>query len=238
MPKQNKEEKEIMQWSKNSFANPWFDLCDRIQKLSQGKRLSLDEAQVDPYFVPFSLDARLVYLLMKTGGVKLIMGKNATLFTLITNIKGDELLWACIEKGDNGIYDEYKIVANHLNEKWAKDVGKLIYANKLKEAHKVAYSWVKTQKDLKHINPGAIKVANIMFFKKFKEGYEKSKNGKRLDLMGLNFISGVKEILDEDLIKFYPEINLKKLLDLIHPLLKISTPLNKASKNVLKLIPV
>lgn len=231
------EEKEIMAWASDAFKKPWFSLCDVLQKIHNGEKLSGTEAKIDPFFVPFKIDGRLIYHFLKHGATRSILGSNASMFTLVTNTRGNKLIWAGIELEDNGVFTEYYLLNDRLEEDWAKKASEMIFNDELENAYEYLCEWIKEQEKLSHIDLGIVKVANIQFFGEFKKAYEEAEEGNKLFLMGLKMSDSVNKILEENWIKFYPNINLKKLLDALSPILKILNPANSKVQEVLSKLP-
>ncbi len=234
MPKLTKGEIEIMKWSAKSFKKPWFELCDVFKKIHIGEKLSNKEARVDPFFVPFKINGKVIYWMMKSGVTNVMLGKNASLFTIILNKTESKIIWACLEHEKDGVYIEYHQLRDRLGQEWDKETVEMLKENDLKGAYNYLKSWVTTQKDIAHIEPGVMKVANIMFFKAFQDAYEESENGKNLPLFGVKATEAVERILEEGWIRFYPRVNFEKLLRVIKPLLSFGSPLNKSLQKLLK----
>ncbi len=234
MPKLTKEETEVMKWAGKSFEKPWFDLCDVFKKIHDGEKLSNKEARVDPFFVPFKINGKMIYWIMKSGITNVMLGKNASLFTIILNKSESKIIWSCIERENDGVYVECHELKDRLGKEWDKKTVEMLKENDLKGAYNYLKEWVATQKDIAHIEPGVMKVANIMFFKAFQDAYEESSNGKNLTLFGVKATEAVERILDEGWIRFYPQVNFERLLRVIKPLLSFGSPLNKLLQKVLK----
>jgi len=101
-----------------------------------------------------------------------------------------------------------------------------------------AADWLKKQPGMEHIDLGILKVANVQFFGAFKRAYEEAGDGRKLLLMGVKMADAVREIMDQGWIRFCPEINLKKLLELAAPALSALDPMNKAAQKMLGGLPV
>lgn len=230
-------EESIMRWSGKAVKQPWFDICDRWQRMHRGERLTLDEALFDSFFLPFRLDARPLYHFMKHIGTRLVFGDNASLFTIVLNAAADRIIWAGIEREEGGVYIEYFILNERLGGKWDEKEARLLGENRLEEAFDHLSIWIRTQPDLRHIDLGAIKVANIQFFEAIKDAWEDADDGRKLALFGANAVEAIEEIIQREWIRFYPNVNLKKMLDAIHPMLRISRPVTRLSQTVLGLAP-
>ena len=237
MPKLTEEEKNIMSWASEAFKEPWLSLTDKFQKINAGEKLSRADALVDPYFVPFKIDARLIHRILKSGGKRAILGDNGSMLTIVTNTRGNRIIWAAIEMEEDGVYTEFHPLKDRLDREWDAKGAELLYDNLMAEAFDHFKAWIKSEDDLQHIDLGILKVANINFFGAFKKAYEESNEGKKLGLLSINFTSAVHEILDEGWVRFYPEINLKKLLDLIAPLLNLLTPATSGLQKILGKLP-
>jgi len=232
------EEQEIMAWGAESFKGPWLDICEVFKRIHSGEKLSRDEALIDPYFLPFDIDARVLYHALKAGGKKAVLGDNGSMLTVITNTEGDEIIWSAIELEEDGAYTEFYPLKDKLGQKWAKEGAKLLSDNDMEGAFDHFASWIKTQPETEHIELGILKVANVQFFGAFKRAYEEADDGAKLVLMGIKMADAVNEIMEEGWIRFYPEINLKKLLDLISPALNVMSPVNSGLQSVLEKLPI
>ena len=232
------EEQEIMAWGAESFKGPWLDICEVFKRIHDGEKLSRDEALIDPYFVPFDIDARVLYHSLKNGGKKALLGDNGSMLTIITNTDGDEIIWAAIELEEDGVYTEFYPLKDRLGEDWAKEGAKLLYDNDMEGAFDHFSSWIKSQPETEHIELGILKAANVQFFGAFKRAYEEADDGAKLVLMGVKMVDAVNEIMEEGWIRFYPEINLKKLLEILSPALNALGPVNSGLQSVLEKMPV
>ncbi len=231
------EEKEIMAWGAESFKGPWVDLTNIFQRLHRGEELTKDEALVDPYFVPFDIDGRILYKILKTGGSKAILGENGSMISVITNTVGDEIIWSAVEMCEDGAYTEFHPLSARLGGEWAKKGAELLYDNDMEGAFNHFANFLKETPELSHIDLGILKVANVQFFGAFKKAYEDSDDGAKLVLMGVKMVDAVNEIMEEGWVRFYPDINLKKLLELAAPALNFLTPLNSALQGMLDKLP-
>jgi hypothetical protein len=231
------EEKEIMQWGAESFKGPWLDLTNIFSRLHGGEDLSKDEALVDPYFVPFDIDGRILYKILKSGGSKAILGENGSMISIITNTVGDEIIWAAVELEEDGAYTEFHPLSAKLGEEWAKKGAEMLYNGDMEGAFSHFSNFLKSTPELSHIELGILKVANVQFFGAFKKAYEGSDDGAKMLLMGVKMVDAVNEIMEEGWIRFYPDINLKKLLELVAPALNFLTPVNSAIQGLLDKLP-
>jgi len=217
------EEKEIKAWAGKAFKEPWFDLVQKCAKISRGEKL--DDIWYHPFFIDIFIDVRFVYKIMKA--IKISDFVNGNLFTIILSKKEDRVIWACFEKQKDGVFTE-AIVLNP-EEKWADKVAELLFIDNLQGAYEYVSSWVKRNELGDSV--GAIKVANIMFFKAIKDAWEKSYEGKNLPLFFMLFLDAVKKIIEKRWLRFYPNVNLYKMIKISYPLLKelsyVTYPLSK-----------
>ncbi len=132
---------------------PWLDLCEVFQRIHGGEKLSRDEALIDPYFLPFDIDARILYHSLKAGGKKAILGENGSMLTIITNTDGDEIIWAGIELEEDGAYTEFFPLKDKLGEDWAKEGATLLYDDEMDAAFDFFADWIRSQPDIGHIRP-------------------------------------------------------------------------------------
>jgi hypothetical protein len=237
MVKLTQEEQEIMTWAAESFKTPWLDLCEVFQKMNKGEKLTREEGLIDPYFLPFDIDARILYRALKAGGKKAILGDNGSMLTIIMNTRGDKIIWSAVELEEDGAYTEFFPLKDQLGKAWDKKGAEMIFDNDMEGAFAHFADWIKTQKGMEHIDLGILKVANIQFFGCFKRAWEESDNGSKIGLMGIKMVDAVREIMDEGWVKFQPAINLKKLLELMAPALNTLDPLNAALQQALSKLP-
>ncbi len=232
------EEKEIMSWGAESFKAMWLDVCDVMKRMHEGEDVSRDEAMVDPYFVPFDIDARAIYHLLKNGGAKAILGDNPSMLTIITNTDGDEIIWSAVEYAEDGVYTEFYPLKTKLGEDGFIKGAELLYNDKMEDAFDHFSDFIKQQEGMEHIELGILKVANIQFFNAFKKAYEESDDGARILLMGVKMAEAVNEIMEEGWVRFSPDVNLKKLLELIAPVLSTLSPVNSGLQTILEKLPI
>jgi len=231
------EEKEIKAWGAESFKGPWLDLCEVFRRMHNGEKLSRDEALVDPYFLPFDIDARILYHTLKAGGKKAILGDNGNMLTIITNSAGDEIVWSGIELEEDGVYTEFYPLSSRLGEDWAKEGASILVDNDMERAFNYFAEWIRSQPEIGHIDLGILKVANLQFFGAFKKAYEEADDGARIALMGVKMVEAVNQVMEEGWIRFYPDINLKKILELLNPVLGALGPLNAGLQSALGKLP-
>lgn len=226
-------ERDTKAWASESFRKPWFALVERMGRLHKGEKLTKEEALFDPFFVRMKIDTRLVYALMKIGKfVKLVLGENATLFTVILSEDEERIIFSCIESEEDGIYTDYEILTPRLGKEWDAHLVELLKQNKMEDAFNHVKNWVKTQDDISHYNVGCIKVANILFFDAIRTAWEESNDGRNLPLFILKGAEAVTRILDEGWIRLFPDVPLQKFLRTMHPVLKNTSMLNKALQAV------
>ena len=238
MVKLTPEEQEIMAWGAESFKEPWLALCGVFQRLHAGEKLSREEALIDPYFLPFDVNAEILFRALKAGGKRAVLGENGSMLTVITNTRGNRIIWSAIELEEDGAYTEFHPLAGKLGKTWDKKGAEMLFDNDMEGAFHYFNDWVKKQEGLEHIDLGILKVANVQFFGAFKNAWESSDNGKRLVLMGVKMVDAVREIMDQGWLRLYPDINLKRLLELIVPALETLDPVNRFLQSSLGKMPV
>ena len=238
MAKMTPEEQDIMAWGSEAFKTPWVELCDVFAKLSKGEKLSRDEVMVDPFFVPFDINAQVIYRALKAGGKKAILGDNGSMLTVITNTRGNSIIWASLELEEDGAYTEFHPLSDKLGKTWDKKGAEMLFDDDMEGAFNYFRDWIKKQKGLEHIDLGILKVANVQFFGAFKRAHEQSEDGGKIGLMAVKMADAVREIMDEGWLRLYPDINLKKLLQLIAPALNALDPVNTSLQKMLEKLPV
>lgn len=224
------EEKEIKEWAGKAFKEPWLDLVQKCSKISRNEKL--DDVWYHPFFLDVLIDVRLMYKVMKT--IRLSNFVNGNLFTIILSKKEDRVIWAAFEKQKDGVFTE-AILLNP-EEKWTDKVAELLFVDNLEGAYEYVQSWVR--KNELGDSVGAIKVANIMFFKAIKDAWEKSSEGKNLPLFLLLFIDAVKTIVEKRWLRFYPDVPLSRLIKLSYPLLRELSYITYPISKVLSMKPV
>ena len=231
------EEQEIMAWGAEAVKAPWLDLTDVWSRLNAGEELSREEVMIDPYFLPFDINSRILYKIMKAGGKKAILGENGSMLTIITNTVGDEIIWSAIEQEEDGAYTEFHPLSDRLGDEGFKKGAEMLYNNDMEGAFTHFADWIRSQTGISHIELGILKVANVQFFGAFKRAYEESDDGAKMLLLGVKCAEAVNEIMEEGWIRFQPAINLKKLLQLIAPALNILSPVNLGLQKALEKLP-
>ncbi len=209
-----KEEKEIKEWAGESFRAPWFELVDKCRMLKQGEKLEGDDVYLHPYFVDVLLDTRILCRAMGVLKVSRFVGGN--LFTIILSKREDRVIWACVEKEEGGVFVD-KVVLDPSGD-WADKVAEMLFTEDMQGAYNFLSEWVRKNEIADSI--GAIKVANIMFFKTIKDAWESSQEGKNLPLFALKFLDAVKTNIEKKWIRFYPDVPLAKMIRFSYPLLK------------------
>ncbi|MEW5944626.1 MAG: hypothetical protein AB1742_00350 [bacterium] len=237
MAKLTGEEKEIMAWGSKAFKEPWLNMCAVFRRLHLGEKLSREQAGVDPFFLPVKVDGRLAYRLLKSGGKKAILGDNGSMLTVITNTRGNRIIWASLELEEDGAYTEFHELSDRLGSAWDAKGAELIFDDLLADAFEHFRDWVKTQDDLQHVDLGILKVANVQFFGAFKKAWEESDEGRKVLLMTMKLSDAIGEILEEGWIRFHPEVNLKKLLDFTAPVLNVISTAGAPVQKVLEKLP-
>jgi hypothetical protein len=159
---------------------------------------------------------------------------SGNLFTIILSKKEDKVIWACIEKERDGVF-----VSAHtldVTEKWADRMAELLFIDNMKGAYELACEVAKKKEIANSV--GAIKVANIMFFKTIKDAYEKSADGKNLPLFLLLLSEAIKTNIDKKWIKFFPDVPLAKIIRFSYPFVKLLASLGHPLSRILSLEPV
>ncbi len=222
-----REEREIKEWAGKSFREPWFTLVERCAKLKNGEKLSEEEKLFHPFFIDILIDTELIYKTMKTLKISRFVSGN--LFTIILSKKEDRVIWACVEREEDGVFVSAKVLDP--TQKWADKIAELLFIDNLKGAYEFLSDWVKRNEIAESI--GAIKVANIMFFKTIKDAWEKSSEGKNLPLFLILLLDAVKTNIEKRWIRFYPDVPLAKIISLSYPLLKHTVKLVKPASYLL-----
>lgn len=231
------EEKEIMEWGSEAFKGAWLDLCDVFQRIHSGEKLSREDALIDPYFLPFDIDARIAYHALQKGGKTAILGDNGSMLTVITNTEGNQIIWSAIEMEEDGVYTEFYPLSGLLGHEWDKKGAKLLYEDNMQGAFDHFAEWIRSRPETAHIDLGILKVANVQFFGAFKRAWEESDDGAKLLLMGVKMADAVNEIMENGWIRFCPDINLKKILQALAPVLSTLSPVNTGLQSVLSKLP-
>jgi hypothetical protein len=227
-----KEEREIKAWAGKAFREPWFELVRRCAKIKSGETLSDDEILFHPFFIDVLIDVRLLCKSMQALKISKFVSGN--LFTIILSKKEDKVIWACIEKEQDGVF-----VSAHtldVTEKWADRMAELLFIDNMKSAYELACE-VARKKEIAN-SVGAIKVANIMFFKTIKDAYEKSADGKNLPLFLLLLSEAIKTNIDKKWIRFFPDVPLAKIIKFSYPFVKLLASLGHPLSRILSLEPV
>ena len=232
------EEQEIMAWGAEAIKAPWLDITNIWQKLNSGEDLTNEQVLVDPYFLPFDINAKILFKIMKAGGKKAILGDNGSMLSIITNTAGDQIIWAACEFEEDGAYTEFHDLKGRLGQEWDRIGSELLHNNDMEGAFNHFAAWMKSQDDLKHIDLGILKVSNVQFFGAFKRAYEEAGDGAKIVLIGIKMAEAVNQILEEGWIRFQPAINLKKLLDVVAPALNVLSPVNAALQSALDKLPL
>ncbi len=231
------EEQGIMSWSAEAVKAPWVALLDVWSRMHAGEKLSREDGLIDPFFLPFDIDARALYYAIKAGGPA-VLGSNATMLTIVTNTECNSIIWAAAEAAEECVYVEFQPLKDKLGQEWDKKGAELIATGDLDAAFDHFSAWMKTQPNLEHMELGILKVANIQFFNAFRKAYEESSNGENLPLMVVKMADAVNEILANDWVRFSPDINFKKILGLAAPVLSTLNPVNLALQKALEKIHV
>jgi hypothetical protein len=159
---------------------------------------------------------------------------SGNLFTIILSKKEDKVIWACIEKEQDGVF-----VSAHtldVTEKWADRMAELLFIDNMKGAYELACEVAKKKEIADSV--GAIKVANIMFFKTIKDAYEKSGEGKNLPLFLFLLSEAIKTNIDKKWIRFFPDVPLAKIIKFSYPFVKLLASLGHPLSRILSLEPV
>lgn len=196
-----------------AFKKPWQAMVKCFHKLSRGEKVTRQEALVDPFFFPAPVDARLAYALFKTGLLRLFMAPDPSLFTLILSKERDRLVWACVEGTSNGVYTELYELKERLSEPWAERALHFIQKDNLSGCYAYLKNWLKQEKELSHINLGAIKVASLGFFEAFLDAFEQGKQESVLTQQRY-YLQALLRVLRGKEVQFYPPVPLYRLVRL------------------------
>lgn len=233
------EEREVMRWAGRAFRRPWFAFCDASQRIASGTPHPSEAYRFDPFFLPVSLDARPIVWLMKSGLTNVLLGPNASLFTVVLDQSGERILWCGVEREEGGAFVEYHVLNDRLDEPWAARLLELLREDRMDDAFRFVYAWVKSQTGLAHIDVGVLKVAHLPFFAALKRAWEESSEGRQLLLFTAKALDAVREIVDRRWLRFAPPVNLDRLLRTLAPGLRLTSALNRRyAQRVLERVPL
>jgi len=225
------QEQAVMEWAGRAFRAPWFAFCDATQRVVQrtGARAaaSPDAYRIDPFFLPFPLDVRPIVWLMRSGGTNLLLGPNASLFTIVLDDAGQTILWCGVEREERGAFVEYHVLNHRLGEPWARELVELLAADRMDDAFQHVFRWVHGQPALAHIDVGVLKVAHLSFFAALKRAWDESGEGRHIPLFTAKALEAIREIVEQRWLRFAPEVNLGRLLRALLPVLQAARGVNE-----------
>jgi hypothetical protein len=216
-----------MEWAGRAFRTPWFAFCDATQRVVSGAPGPPESYRIDPFFLPVSLDVRPIVWLMRGGATNVLLGPNASLFTVVVDDAGDSILWCGVEREQGGAFVEYHVLNDRLDEPWARELNRLLRADRMDEAFRLVFEWVRAEPALAHIDVGVLKVAHLSFFAALQRAWEESGEGRHLPLFTAKALEAVREIVENRWLRFAPDVNLGRALRALLPLLRAGSAWNQ-----------
>lgn len=213
-------ENEVMGFASTAFKKPWAQMVDVFQRLQRGDKVEASEAKVDFFFLPVPLDARLSYLFMRRGMLKLFMGAEPTLFTLVLSRDRSRLVWAGLETCQEGVYTQIHELKGRLQEEWAKRALHFVKKENYAGCYAFLKNWVRQQLGLEKVDLGAVKVADLNFFERFLEAFESGK-GKGFVAQQRLYARALAQILRRREVIFYPAVPMYRLMQVGQGLARI-----------------
>ncbi len=224
------ENEATLRWAGEAFRRPWFDLCDRLSWIARGEKHDGSAYRFDPFFLPFPLDARWLHALMRRGATQLLLGANPSLFTVVLSPSGDRILWSAVERAENGVFVEYHVLNDRLDEPWAAELAALLAQDRLADALAVARAFVASQPALRHIEVGVLKAAHLQFFAALERAWQRAGGKPNVASFTRHALEAVRQIVQNRWLRFAPPINLGRLLAGLLPLLQAAAPLLGATE--------
>lgn len=213
-------ESEVMGFASTAFKKPWAQTVDVFRRLRRGEKVEASEAKVDYFFMPVPLDARLSYQLMRKGLLRLFMGGEPTLFTLVLSRDRSRLVWAGLETCEEGIYTQIHELKDRLGEEWAKRALHFVKKENYAGCYAFLKNWVRQQPGLESVKLGAVKVADLNFFERFLEAFEAGKGKDFLSQQRL-YARALFQILRHREVVFYPAVPMYRLIQVGQGLTRI-----------------
>lgn len=217
-------ERETLEWAGHAFARPWFTLSSALRRLARGER---GELLVDPYFLPFRIDARLVFGATRGGLTRLLLGPNASLFTVVLDDAAEQILWCGVERAEGGVFTEAHVLVDRLGEGWARELVHLLAEDRMDEAFRFVFDWVKTEDTLRHIDVGVLRVAHLAFFDLLRRAWTASGEGDNLAVFFVKALEALRRVEEERLLRFAPDVPLGRLLAVLLPALRALSPVGR-----------
>ncbi len=200
-------EKETLAWGSRYVKKPWADMIEIFKKLGEAKgELPIEERRVILEVLPWvEIDMKSILHLVTFLLYDILKIPNASMFTIILGENGKRIIWASIEhETDDGVYKDFIMLKDRIDEEWAKKAAELIDARRDDELFEYLQQWVYKQEDLKHIELGIINIVGIQFFSEFRKAWEESERGQNFEKVIVNVLETVKNVISNDWIKFIP----------------------------------
>ncbi|MHA1300234.1 MAG: hypothetical protein ACTSO9_12505 [Candidatus Helarchaeota archaeon] len=200
-------EKETLAWGSRYVKKPWGNMIEIFKKLDKVKgELPLKERKLTLEVVPWvEVDMKTAYNLVTFLLYDILRIPNASMFTIILGEKGDKIIWASLEhETDGGVYKDFIVIKDRVDEPWAKKAAELIVQGKDEELFEFLKQWTLDQDEFKHIEIGIVKIAGIQFFSEYRKAWENSERGKNLEKIIVNVMDATKSVITNNWIKFIP----------------------------------
>jgi len=200
-------EKETLEWGSRYVKKPWGNMIEIFKKLDKVKgELPLKERKLTLEVVPWvEVDMKTAYNLVTFLLYDILRIPNASMFTIILGEKGDKIIWASLEhETDGGVYKDFIVIKDRVDEPWAKKAAELIVQGKDEELFEFLKQWTLDQDEFKHIEIGIVKIAGIQFFSEYRKAWENSERGKNLEKIIVNVMDATKSVITNNWIKFIP----------------------------------
>jgi hypothetical protein len=220
------QEQEAMEWASSTIKHMYYNLSETFRRMHHHEEIPHDSVYISTSLLPFSLNGKLTYYLLKYFGGS-VLGKNGSMFSLVTNSNGDRIIWALLEPRIDGVYPELHELTHRLEEPWALKAGRLITENRYRELFHHLRGWIATEEELCHVDLGIVKVGNIQFFMELKDAYDRIEDPRRIHLLLPAVERAFYRIFHEHWLRFYPKIPAVYIMRILEKVFALFEPWNR-----------
>lgn len=193
------ERERILNFSHAHVAEPWRAMVAAAGKVAKGESLLSDEARLRMPMTPFTIDARVMYPLMRDF-VGLLTWEPNNLFTIILEDDGQTVFRAYLELTNDNNFVEMSDIAP--NDPVLGSAVEFIRNNRIDELR-----WLldeACQKKFKR-RVNWVKIAKLSFFAEFAKAWEIWERTNDLWAWVMAALSATKKVYDEKLLMFSQE---------------------------------